>query len=561
MTAYYSAEAMFGLQKRVSDWMQANFTINPKELGQTVMGAESVFFQQWHALRLNGFTPPAKDSTVSMEGALDNMANKLHAWRHQQMGETQGIYNAWVQKVRAFGDTRQATYEFYDEVTQMISNERKTHEPAEFNSRWMADALQQIKTTHKELADSSLLAFSKIGNVSIYSLVDLTVASMACGPEVEAGNNGVTIVDNRNAFTKVYDWVTMKPDSATSTVDNQTGWAAHFIPPMITEPKPVGSNACDYSQSLPLPGLDHSARPQIFTVPKSAISDESRTQDLGYYSRLLLTDYIRRDIRPSVVEADGTNHFPEWWKNYVEPQVIQAQRQLQREYVKGVVGSFYNDLTKTGFECYGLTSFDSRQYGNLLSEWDRPDLCKGAPYQRYLPHGLFESLRMQAHLYFNFLREVTTDAPNMNPLAKPVKDQPVQPILITDNVPTLDVKDPNELKAGDVTITPQMLTKGEFLKRVDTLERIYRSMLVTEKILKSNPDPNSGANKDQARLKNQTYMVKKLLSVVNTHNNPVLEYKKKLALSSFNVIEQLEVELSLYYSMMTDAILPDLVTE
>ena len=269
---------------------------------------------------------------------MENLKDKLFSYRKSQQSATWGVYNEWVKKVKGFVETRQATYDLYNDVTTQIAAARKdstANHPLQFNSGHgsKGNTIAVVQTiANPDLATNSMLAYSHLGYVQIQNVVDLDVASMACGPEVEGGNNGVTIIDNRSFMGKIYDFVTMKPDEAASTVDNRTGHAVHFLPPKITEPKPVGESVCEQRQSLiPHPLGEPAAYTNTFTVPESAVSDEAKQGGLHPFSRLLLTEYIARDIRPSVVTADGTNQFDDWWQNYVEPQVLQAQKVLAKE--------------------------------------------------------------------------------------------------------------------------------------------------------------------------------------------------------------------------------------
>lgn len=576
MSAFDFANGVFGIEHMVNEKLVTNFRFNKSDYGADISGAEESFFREWSKLRKNHFVDDMTycqwnelgcQKAVSLEPAIYNLAEKLGEWRATQMDETFDAYKQWVQKVAAFDTTRQLSYSMYKDAVGQIAKIRQGQSTENLNAKWIDSYAEAIKKSTPEIQKNP--PATALGKAQTYSTSDFIIASMACGPEVQ-----YPTPDSRGVVRKIFDKVTFQgnPSGIQSSVDRGASVLtpgtdsvpASFHPPRLTEPKGANISACDYAEN--------ETTPRALLINSKFIEDQSRLKGFSVLpvigSPMTLVEYIQRDLRSDILSADGRqNNFDAWWENFVEKDVKDAGRYFQAEYRDGVLGTFLKALGKRDSYCFN--SFDSSPYKQLMQGWDRADVCGGGSgagtYKRYLAKGIFDNIRDEAHLFFGLFKDILANhgdkgADNdgfFNSLSMTKKVAKAEELL--NGKKNTEAKKPAVAKTPtlvDVQLAPT--EKDTFVSgQVDDLERAFGKLLIVDKVVKGDMTYKN----DLQDYDKQVDSLKKLLEQAMPKSgttDAVKEYKKKLALSALNVIGLLKDEVTRYFDLMNQPMVPDL---
>jgi hypothetical protein len=182
-------------------------------------------------------------------------------------------------------------------------------------------------------------------------------------------------------------------------IDNPTGWEARFFGPRLVTPIDANRNTvCESGGVQPI--IWTPMQPAI-QLPPSKFMSKSPT---GEYTNLF--DYIRAEIRPSVLEGEN-NKFQPWWETNVTPGTVALEKEFRSDYQKMLNTEYLHTLTKKDYYWCGPTTVGNSPLKAgfeyllpLMAKQGEP--CPADATHR-LANGVLNSLRDEMRLYFAML--------------------------------------------------------------------------------------------------------------------------------------------------------------
>jgi hypothetical protein len=225
---------------------------------------------------------------------------------------------------------------------------------------------------------------------------DFLLTSMACGPEVEGygGNDGFW--GSTQSFVK--NWMTFNSSPA-KIIKNPTGSEIQFFPPRITAPlNGTKATICEKAPGLSTP-LDLVAHTRYSPLDFPAYNDQKTYRGL--------VDYVRENIRPSVLNG-GQNNFEAWWSEYVSKETNKIEPILRADYKKMLDTTFTKALLRHDYAsgwCDPAANKNTGLETYLRKLSTSAEKCPPEAMHR-LAYGVLDSLRDEMRLYLAMLADL-----------------------------------------------------------------------------------------------------------------------------------------------------------
>jgi hypothetical protein len=393
MGAYEFAKHSLGIEQWTREQFLTNFSLRNDELGATMKEN----FNQLQTTLFQLESEQFKDSyqNVKLMALEANLAGKMFVWRSLQLSEVRSAADQWSAKLAKFQTYFNKSYELYDDILKRIVFERTNpNAPSNDSSRlnWdylIGDVLKKPENGYAgEFKDPEDWDY-----VGARNLMEYIVSSMACGPELEYESR-----DRIGAWYSPMSYIRPEAKKKASVLKDTTGFAVEFRPPQITNPSLQGK-VCNQSF------LGHSMRvpPKAFPVIAKATGPDGKTTDVLAKD---LLEYVRKEIRPSVITANNEMVLENWWKENVLNQVKPAYQRFKVEYAAILNGPLRRSFESTDYKCLsGMNAAVLNKPGLMSGAFSRPDKC-AKPTERSLARGIADSLRDEAKFYLNILRAI-----------------------------------------------------------------------------------------------------------------------------------------------------------
>lgn len=386
MGAFEFTKRVLGIENWIREQIATRFSLQTNEFGNTIQASLNNLNFMLNQLEADKFKDP--QLIIRLYAVQTNLAAQLFSWRALQMEPVKRAADEWGAKLNQFQTIFNKSYQLYEDIINRIAYERSNPNLSEEDDKritWNYLLNDVLKTPEAGYAGP----FSDPGDwefVSTKNLMEYVVASMACGPEVEF----------EKSVTRRF-WFKPAPTKQ-SVINDPLGFAASFKPPQITS-FTQSPSVCDQSFT----GGSQKLPPQSIPVMAQMIDGDGKAKNIQEKN---LLEFIRKNIRPSVLGPDHQSKFDDWWKAHVLSQLKPAYDQYELEYTKILNGPLRAAFTRTDYKCLGgvdLAAVGGNNSPVLNGSFAREDKC-GKGVKRSLAYGVVDSLQDEATLYISVLK-------------------------------------------------------------------------------------------------------------------------------------------------------------
>jgi hypothetical protein len=393
MASFQIARNVLGIEKWVREKFLTTFSFKRNQAGSTIK--ESMNNLAFTMVQLDKQKFKDADLVATAIVLQKHLGNQLHEWRQLQLQSVREAADQWARKLADFNTHLNKSYELYEDVIKRVAFERANPgTPANDPSRLSIDYL--ANDVYPSGYNGPFEDREEWEFVSSPNMLEYFLASMACGPDVE-----FETVENPWSITKgVKRWWNNDKPQVGSVLKDSTGFAVDFHPPQITA---FNREETVCNQQM----LGSKVKFPATKYPVYAVVTGPDGKDIQVQEKNML-EFVRKNIRPSILGPNNENRFDGWWAKNVLSQIQPAYDRYEQEYKKVLNGPLRAALTDKDYECIGgmdLSAPVAAGALSILTGFAQQDRC-GGKTSRSLARGVINSLQDEIAVSLKLIRAI-----------------------------------------------------------------------------------------------------------------------------------------------------------
>jgi len=337
---------------------------------------------------------------LDFEGTVDRYSLFLNKWRAVQLADSLDTYKEWLTKLNDFETQVDVAHKFYADAIKRIRynlGQPESKDPKyAFTSEYLNLTRHGTPTVSTNFWREDYSGVWKY--VDTPQLNDYLLTSMACGPETEGYGSGAGLFEGARSFVR--NWVTLNY-SPGQVVSNVTGARIQFYPPRLTTPLPgTKSTICDHGPDMVQP-TDIASHMRYSPAEFPAYNATKNYRGL--------TDYVKENIRSSILDGRASNFEP-WWNENVMTEAKKIEPSLRADYKKFLDTDFKGALMNPKYEC-DVSPIKSGLDKYLRELKTKNEGCAPDAGHR-VAYGVINSLRDEMRLYLAMLVDLYVSNPD-----------------------------------------------------------------------------------------------------------------------------------------------------